>query len=79
MDEIQDIYCDEYGYSGDYMMDKEQPYFVYSSVAIDEKTATDIICHVKESFRIQGEELKGSKMIKFNSGLNKPLRCRWLD
>lgn len=68
MDEIQDIYCDEYGYSGDYMMDKEQPYFVYSSVAIDEKTATDIICHVRESFRIQGEELKGSKMIKFNSG-----------
>jgi hypothetical protein len=67
-DNPEDIYCDEHGYSGDYMMDKEQPYFVYSSIAIDEKTARDIISGIKKNFRIQGEELKGSKLIKFNNG-----------
>jgi len=67
-DVVQEIYCDEHGYSGNYLMDREQPYFVYASVAIKESAAKDIVAATKKDFGIQGEELKGRALVKYNRG-----------
>lgn len=42
MKKTQRIYFDEAGFTGDNLLDPDQPYFVYAGVAIDENYAEDI-------------------------------------
>ncbi len=65
---IQQIYCDESGFSGNYLLDREQPFFAYSSVAIDNEEATYLINELRSKYKLQGDELKGKNLVRNNKG-----------
>jgi hypothetical protein len=65
---IQTIYCDESGFTGTRLSDKEQPHFVYASIAIPPDRAGEIVQKTRERFRIEGQELKGNSLVKFARG-----------
>lgn len=65
---IQTIYCDESGFTGTKLSDKDQPHFVYASVAVAPDRAGEIVRETRERFRIEGQELKGNSLIKFARG-----------
>jgi Protein of unknown function (DUF3800) len=66
----QTIYCDESGFTGPYLSDKEQPHFVYTSVAISAESATELVRDARENFPIRSPEIKGSTLIKSAKGLD---------
>jgi hypothetical protein len=63
------IYCDESGYTGYNLLEKNQPYFVYSALNIEEEAAKDFVAHLKKKYHIQGE-LKGANLAKHINGKN---------
>ena len=64
----QDIYCDESGFSGNNLFLDDQPFYTYASVATDNLEALVTVKQIFKDFRINGEELKGSQLLKFNRG-----------
>lgn len=62
------IYCDEAGYSGNNLFDEQQPHFVYSSVAVDPHEADEVVNQTIKDFRLQLDELKGSKLLRTQRG-----------
>jgi hypothetical protein len=64
----QSIYCDESGFTGTNLSDREQPYFVYVSVAISETAAAEIVAKVAQDFKLQLRELKGRVLVRSNRG-----------
>ena len=80
------VYFDEAGYTGTNLLDKDQPYFVYASVAVDDPLAAERkINSVKKRYRLQGRELKGAQLVKHRRGrdaveeiLVEYQHCTWL-
>ena len=72
MDEMtvktQTLYFDEAGYTGNNLLDPEQPVFVYAGVAIDEKNATQLRDDTLARSGISARELKGTSLLKRSSG-----------
>src|SRR5438876_761770 len=64
------IFCDEAGFTGDNMIDPEQPYFVFSALNVGNEDSYDLIQHVYTDFGLQGTELKGRNLIKHRNGQN---------
>ncbi|EPB6483750.1 MULTISPECIES: DUF3800 domain-containing protein [Pseudomonas] len=62
------IYFDESGYTGNNLLNKDQPIFSYASVCSDDDEARDYVERAVKRYGIQNGELKGSKLIKFNKG-----------
>ena len=62
------IYVDEAGFTGNYLLDPDQPLLVYSSVALEEKLAVELRDEAFNKFRIQGEELKGASLVRSRKG-----------
>ena len=58
----QTIYCDEAGFTGNNMLDTEQPIFTYASVAMDQTEAKDLIMRIRQRHHIKAEELKGAQL-----------------
>ncbi len=69
------IWCDEAGYTGNNLLSREQPHFVYSSVLITPSDARIAVDEVVTDHHIQSKELKGSKLVKTNRGRS---AARWL-
>ena len=67
-EKIQTIYLDEAGFTGDNLLDPNQPFFACASVAMDENLASSIHDEAVSRFRIQGSELKGSNLVRQNRG-----------
>jgi hypothetical protein len=65
----QRIYCDESGSTGNNLSDDGTPFFVFSSVAVDEPVAANIVSGLKTGYRLQGE-LKGRNLTDSNRGRN---------
>jgi hypothetical protein len=65
---VQEIYCDEAGFTGNNLMDKDQLYFAFASVAINEEKAKEYVSKISKDFNLQGNELKGIKILKLNRG-----------
>jgi hypothetical protein len=65
---IETIYCDESGFTGTNLSDKEQPLFVYASIALSPQRADELVTQVIRDFRLQATELKGSKLVKSERG-----------
>jgi hypothetical protein len=65
---IQTIYCDESGFTGTNLSDKDQPFFVYTSLALDALKAEELVTQVIRDFHLQSDEIKGSKLVKFSRG-----------
>ena len=64
----QTIYLDEAGATGNNLLDPEQPYFVYASLAMSETKALSVHSGLAQRFRIRDRELKGSNLVKTNAG-----------
>lgn len=66
--EILDIACDEAGHTGPNLLSKEQRYFGFSSVAIDDAEAFAIIQKARTENPVQMPELKASKLLASAQG-----------
>ena len=78
--EITHVFCDEAGFTGNRMLDAQQPYFTYSAVAVDPAEGAEFVASVIRDFGIQGVEMKAERLVKFSKGrraLTKVLD--WLD
>ncbi len=64
------IFCDESGYSGENLLDSEQPFFTFASNNFEDDEAKDLITIVSS----QAPEAKFSNLKKTPSGINKLLR-----
>ena len=60
MTEAIEIYCDEAGYTGTSLLDPEQLYFAFSSVALTNKEAEEIISNARSRHPVQLPELKAA-------------------
>lgn len=68
MTKTRKIYCDESGYTGNDLLEKNQPYFVYSGVCLDDKTTTEIISYIHNNYNIQNNEIKGKQLVNSEKG-----------
>lgn len=57
------IYCDESGFTGNNMLNEEQPYFSYVGVNLSAKEAEEIVNLFKQKYNIQMKELKGQALL----------------
>ena len=65
---IQEIYCDESGFTGNNLLDQDSTFFAYASVAIDHEEATEYVNNIIKKYQIQGGELKGRNLPKSQNG-----------
>jgi Protein of unknown function (DUF3800) len=63
MPDILDIACDESGHTGPDLLQKDQRYFAYASVAISDVEAYDIIQKVRAAHPVQMPELKARALM----------------
>ena len=67
--QARSIFCDEAGFTGDHMLDAEQPVFTFASVAVEEAEAKRIVSRLRAKHsRLQGAELKGARLAKTTGG-----------
>ena len=64
----QRVFCDESGFTGDNMLDSQQPFFTYASVAMDEKEAEELVQGIRLRHRKNGSELKGARLMRSHAG-----------
>ena len=64
----QTIYFDEAGFTGNNLLDLEQPVFVYTGIALDEDHASQIHSDVLSRFKITAPELKHASLVKQKQG-----------
>jgi hypothetical protein len=62
------IFCDEAGFTGNNLLDRDQEVFVYVGLAIDPERAQALVEQTVRDFQIQGNEIKGSRLLKTESG-----------
>ena len=58
------IFIDEAGFTGPDLLNKDQPFFILSSLSIEEAEAAVIVANIKKSYKIQAQELKAKKLLK---------------
>lgn len=68
MTSAQTIYFDESGFTGNNLLDPDQPVFVYAGVALDPADAFSLHSEVISRVRLQGEELKGMNLVQSAQG-----------
>jgi len=64
----QRIYFDESGFTGNNLLHERQNYFAYASVATNPEEAEILVRKIIKDYRVQGSELKGKNLVKFNKG-----------
>ena len=64
----QRIYFDESGFTGNNLLQPDQRFFAYASVATDDSEARGFVESLSKRYGIQNGELKGSKLVKFHRG-----------
>ncbi len=69
------LFCDESGFTGPNLLDKDQRYFTYASVAMPCELAAEVVSKMRTDFNLTGEELKFEKLSGFTRGKN---AVRWL-
>jgi hypothetical protein len=62
------IFCDEAGFTGNNLLDDAQEVFVFASVAMEEQHAKEVVDRTLRDFKLQGNELKGSRLLKTDPG-----------
>ena len=68
MEEHANIYFDESGFTGNRLLDSQQPIFSYAAISIEEEEARALVAHIIKKYRIQNGEIKGGKLIKKSKG-----------
>jgi hypothetical protein len=64
----QRIYFDESGFTGNNLLNEQQDYFAYASVATDPDEAREVVARIMKDYRVQGNELKGKSLVKRYQG-----------
>lgn len=64
----QEIYCDESGFTGNNLLDDKTPFFAYATVAVNDEEAKVFVEQVLKDYRIQANELKFQKLVKYSRG-----------
>ena len=64
------IYCDESGFTGDDLLETNQPYFVYSAVSLTDEILDEIVNYVYNNYNIQNGEIKGKNLVNNKNGQN---------
>ena len=64
----QTVYLDEAGFTGYCLLDPAQPMFVFAAVAMANDQAEALHSGVISRFRLSGDELKGSSLVKHGRG-----------
>lgn len=62
------VFCDEAGFTGNNLLDREQEVFAFAGVAVTHDEARHIVDRTINDFGLQGKELKGSRMLKSENG-----------
>jgi hypothetical protein len=62
------ICCDEAGFTGNNLLDESQEVFAFAGAAIGDEHAKEVVERTLRNFRLQGPELKGSRMLKNDQG-----------
>jgi Protein of unknown function (DUF3800) len=65
---IQEIYCDESGFTGNNLLDEATPFFAYATVAVSHEEAEEFVERVIKDYKVQTSELKFQKLIKYSRG-----------
>lgn len=52
---MQSIWCDEAGQTGNKLIDEDQPFYVYSALAMERDRATEVLNQARRDYRLQGE------------------------
>lgn len=63
-----EVFCDEAGFTGPNLLDRNQPTFAYSSVAVPNIEAWEILQEARSLFPVQMPELKSSNLSKSKNG-----------
>lgn len=66
--DVLDIFCDESGFTGQNLLNPDQRFFAYGSVAISPTEAAELVTQTIRDFRVQGHELKGKNLLRHPSG-----------
>src|SRR5260370_11999143 len=64
----QTIFCDESGFTENDLSNVDQPHFVYAGIAITPEEANEIKDRVIREYQVNGNELKGKKLVKYAKG-----------
>lgn len=64
----QKIYFDESGFTGNNLLNEKQNYFAYASVATNPDEAKGVVDRIVKKYNVQGGELKGKNLVKYNRG-----------
>jgi len=64
----QTIYFDESGFTGNNLLNPNQPAFVYAGIAIDPDGASRLHTEVVSRFNIRSRELKGKNLVRTGKG-----------
>ena len=65
---MRTIYCDESGYTGNRLLDDQQPYFAFSAVRIAPEESSQYVNEVCSRFNVQSQELKFGRLRRTNRG-----------
>jgi hypothetical protein len=63
------VYCDDAGFTGDNLLQAEQPFFGYAAVAIGPDAAADLVDRLRSRFQIVGAEIKGRHLYRRQDAL----------
>jgi hypothetical protein len=69
MSNVLEIYCDESGNTGPALLDPNQKFFGFGSVAITNAEARDLIARTRSKFPVQMPELKAAKLVRTTRGI----------
>lgn len=62
------IFCDESGFTGNRLLDKEQPIFTYASVLSTDEDAKNFVNYIIDKYNIQNGEIKSNKLLQYENG-----------
>jgi hypothetical protein len=65
---IMHIFCDEAGFTGNNLLDADQDIFAYAAIAVTPDVARERVTRAIQDFRLQGKELKGSRLVRTSIG-----------
>ena len=72
----QPLYLDEAGFTGNNLLDPEQPAFVYAGVAMDKEHAARLHSDALSRFRINAQKLKRATLLNPNPPMRSGLGAR---
>ncbi|MGF7151884.1 hypothetical protein FHS96_005552 [Sphingomonas zeicaulis] len=61
---VTTIYCDDAGFTGDNLLNPDQPFFAYAATAVEPSQANGLVAELRSRFAIGTAELKGKDLYR---------------